>query len=180
MVNQPDPMFISTTLNGLCISHDFRALLLTGEAAGVAAAAAAAGWRELAQGEVPVTLGVRLFDRPFLFTPVKIITERNRPIEGEAIFNWLAARGYAMPRSEVLGLDARGREAQVFVRDIDIELSPVAIFKHGVLIAALVEIDPAHIGEPRLLDRPELPDRFREALKIYRAGPAADLTRLLD
>jgi hypothetical protein len=174
-------MFITTTLNGLCIARDFRALLLTGEAAAeVAAAAEAAGWRVLVQGEVPLTLGVRLFDRPFVFTPVKIITERNRPIEGEALFNWLAARGYTMPRSEVLGLDARGRDAQVFVRDIDIELSPAAIFKHGTLIAAMVEIEAAHTGEPQLLDRPELPERFREALKVYRAAPAADLSRLLD
>lgn len=174
-------MFTTTTLFGICLAYDFRALLLTGHAAEAATeAAGGAGWRIAARGEIAVVLGVRLFDRPFLFTPGKIITERNRPIEGEAIFDWLAEQGYAMPRSEVLGLDARGREAQVFVRDIDIELSPVAIYRHGTLITAIVEIDVAHTGEPRLLDGSTLPDRFREALRIYRAAPGADLKALLD
>ena len=59
-------------------------------------------------------------------------------------------------------------------------MSPAAIYQHGTLISAVVEIDAAHTGEPRLLDEPTLPDRFREALRIYRAAPGADLKALLD
>ena len=53
-------------------------------------------------------LGVSLFDRPFVFTPRSIITERNERIEGAAVFGWLPDGGYDMPRSEVFGLNARG------------------------------------------------------------------------
>ena len=168
---------IEITLHGICLEHDFRALVLSG--AGAAAAAQKMKWPILAQGEIELHLGVALFDRPFVFTPTYLITERQQTIDGEAVFDWLVEGCYRMPRSEVFGLDARGKDAQVFARDVDIEESPIVVYGHGTWIVALIEIDPALGAEMQPLDRPELPDRFQRALKRYCAGPGVNLTRLL-
>jgi hypothetical protein len=168
---------IRQSLAGLCLEYDFRALLLTGS--GAEEAARRSGWTIAAQGQIDLRLGVALFDRPFVFTPWRIITERQQVIEGEAVFDWLPDGCYRMPRSEVFGIDTRGKDAQVFARDIDAEESPIAVYGHGTWIVALVEIDIARGAEVQELDRPELPDRFQKALKRYRAGPDVNLTRLV-
>ncbi len=130
-------------------------------------------WAIVAQGEVTLTLGVALFDRPFIFTPTRVVTERQLTIEGERVFEWLAEQGYAMPRSEVFGRTVRGREAQIFARDIDIEASPIAVCDFGNWVIGLVLIDPS------APDGPSLPDRFRRALKVYRASGDVPLEQFL-
>ncbi len=165
------------TVNGICLEYDFRALILTGP--GAADAAARSGWSIATQGAIDLHLGVALFDRPFVFTPTHIITERQQTIEGEAVFDWLIDGCYRMPRSEVFGFDVRGREAQIFAREIDVEESPIALYGSGTWIVALVEIDPALGAEIRQLDRAALPDRFGKALQYYRAGLDIDLVRLV-
>ena len=162
---------LSITLTGVCVAYDFRALLLIGD--GASDVAKRSKWEIVAQGEVTLTLGVALFDRPFIFTPERIVTERQLTIEGERVFDWLAEQGYAMPRSEVFGRNVRGREGQIFARDIDIEASPIAVCDFGNWVIGLVAI------EPTTFDGPPLPDRFRRALKIYRAGPDVNLQQLL-
>ncbi len=144
-----------------------------------ASAAARSKWPILARGEIKLHLGVALFDRPFVFTPRRIITERQQVIEGEAVFDWLVEGGYRMPRSEVFGLDLHGKEAQVFARDVDVEESPIAVYEHGTWIVAQVEIDPALGATVQRLDRLELPDRFQKALKRYRAGLSVPLEKML-
>lgn len=170
---------LELTLTGTCLADDFRALLLTGPEDVVAEAARRSGWRLAAQGEVQLHLGLALFDRPFVYTPTRLITERQQVIEGEEMFDWLVAGCYRMPRSEVFGVDARGREAQVFARDIDIEESPIAVLDHGTWVVAVVEIDPALTGQPQVSERLDLPDRFRKALKAYRARSSVKLEKLL-
>ena len=168
---------IELTLNGICLEYDFRALIVTG--AGAAEAATRSKWPIAAQGEINLHLGVALFDRPFIFTPARIVTERQQSIEGEAVFDWLVEGCYRMPRSEVFGRDVRGKEAQVFARDIDIEESPIAVYGPGTWIVALVEIDPVAGPDVQQHVRPELPARWIKALKQYRAGPAVTLANLL-
>jgi hypothetical protein len=168
---------IEITLNGICLAYDFRALILTGP--GAAEVAAQSKWPILAQGEIDLHLGVALFDRPFIFTPTRIITERQQIIEGDAVFDWLVEGCYRMPRSEVFGYDVRGKDAQIFARDIDIEESPIAVYGQGSWIVAVVEIDPTLGAEVQPLDRAEWPDRFGKALKRYRAGVGVSVDRLL-
>jgi hypothetical protein len=168
---------IELTLNGICLEYDFRALIVTG--AGAEEAATRSKWSIAAQGEIKLHLGVALFDRPFIFTPARLITERQQSIEGEAVFDWLVEGCYRMPRSEVFGRDVRGKEAQVFARDIDIEESPIAVYGHGTWIVALAEIDPVAGPDVQQHNRPELPARWIKALKHYRVGPAVILANLL-
>jgi hypothetical protein len=168
---------LSITLAGVCVAHDFRALLLTGD--GALDVAKRSKWEIVAQGDVSLTLGVALFDRPFIFTPTRIVTERQLTIDGERVFDWLAEQGYAMPRSEVFGRNVRGREAQIFARDIDIEASPIAVCDYGNWVIGRVSIGPAALDDPQPIDWPQLPDRFRRALKAYRAGPNINLQQLL-
>lgn len=169
---------LELTLNGLCLEYDFRALLFTG--AGAAAAAQRLKWSIAAQGEIILHLGVALFDRPFVFTPTRLITERQQTIAGAAVFDWLREGCYRMPRSEVFGVDVHGKEAQVFARDIDVEESPIAVLGHGTWVAARVEVDPALGAEVHPFDQPELPERWSKALKGYRAGPASDWTKQIE
>ncbi len=159
---------IQWTLKGICLEYDFRALIITGT--GAEEVAARSKWTIAAQGEIDLHLGVALFDRPFVFTPTSIITEAQQNIDGAALFDWLVEGCYRMPRSEVFGVDARGKDAQVFARDIDVEESPIAVYGHRTWIVALIEIDPALDAEVQRLDRPELPDRFQKALKGYGPG----------
>ena len=165
------------TLNGLCLAYDFRALVLTG--AGAAQAARRWNWTLVAQGEVPLHLGVALFDRPFVYTPTYLITEGQLTIRDEDVFDWLVDGCYRMPRSEVFGVDAHGREAQVFARDIDIEESPIAVFGHGIWVVAVVEIDPVPGKQVRRLDRPDLLGRFHKALKSFQAEMETNLIQLI-
>jgi hypothetical protein len=167
---------IEITLNGFCLEFDFRAVIVTGS--GGEEVAARSKWPIIAQGEILLHLGVALFDRPFVFTPMHIITERQQPIGGDAVFDWLIEGCYRMPRSEVFGRDVRGKDAQVFARDIDIEESPIAVYGPGTWVVAVVEIDPALGAEVHQFDRPELPHRFQKALKRYRAGPTVNLQGL--
>jgi hypothetical protein len=174
---------IEITLNGICLEYDFRALILTG--AGAVEAATRSKWTIAAQGDINLHLGVALFDRPFIFTPTHVITEWQQTIEGEAVFDWLVEGCYRMPRSEVFGRDVRGKDAQVFARDIDVEESPIAVFGHGTWIVAVVEIDPVLGAAAHALDRPEWLDpanrsnRFGRVLKGYRAGAKVNLESLL-
>ena len=165
------------TVNGICLEYDFRALIVSG--AGAEEVTVRSKWPIIAQGAIDLHPGMALFDRPFVFTPTRIITERQQIIEGEAVFDWLVEGCYRMPRSEVFGLDARGKEAQVFARDIDVEESPIAVYGYGIRIVALVEIDPALGADVQRLDRPELPDWFQKALRCYRTGSQIDWTKQL-
>ncbi len=167
------------TFTGLCLALDFRALLLTGS--GAEEVGARSGWKIAAQGEVNLHLGVALFDRPFVFTPRSLITERNQTIDGLAnVLEWLIDGAYSMPRSEVFGLNARGHETQVFAREIDVEASPIALLGHGLWVMAQVEIDPDKGSEITPIGKLSLPIRFRRALKVYRAGPRSNLEKILD
>ncbi len=168
---------IELTLDGIVLEYDFRALIVTG--AGAAEVASQSKWPIAAQGAIQLHLGVALFDRPFVFTPTRLITERQQSIAGEAVFDWLVEGCYRMPRSEVFGIDIRGTDAQVFARDIDIEESPIAVCGHGTWIVALVEMDQALGTAVQQHDRPELPARWSKALKRYRAGPEVKLASLL-
>ena len=174
---------VELIVHGLCLEYDFRGLLVSG--AGAKEVAARSKWSIVAQGEIVLHLGVALFDRPFVFTPTRIITERQQNIDGEAVFDWLVEGCYRMPRSEVFGVDARGSSAQVFARDVDVEESPIAVYGHGTWIVALIEIDPALSAQVQRLDGPErlaqteLPDRFQKALKCYRAGLSVNLVKIL-
>jgi len=168
---------IEITLNGLCLEYDFRALILTGS--GAAEVAAQSKWPIIVQGAIELHLGVALFDRPFIFTPTHIITERQQTVEGEAVFDWLVEGCYRMPRSEVFGVDAHGREAQVFARDIDIEESPIAMVGYGTRVVAEVQIDLTLGANVYSLDQTERLDRFGKALRQYRAGSGVNLERLL-
>ncbi len=168
---------MSFTLSGLCLEYDFRALILTG--AGADDVAHRVKWPILAQGAIPLQIGVALFDRPFIFTPTHLITERQQTIEGEAVFDWLVDGCYRMPRSEVFGLDVHGQAAQVFARDIDIEESPIAVYQYGTWIAAVIEIDPTLGAEVDVLEQTIQLDRLSKTLRAFRTGPDVNLQRLL-
>jgi hypothetical protein len=166
------------TFPGLCLAFDFRALLLTGE--GAEDAAVRSGWTIAARDEVNLHLGVSLFDRPFVFTPRSIITERNQTIDGLTnVLAWLVDGAYSMPRSEVFGVNTRGHESQIFAREIDVEASPIAMLGHGLWVIAHVEIDPDQGAEIIPIGKLSLPLRFRRALKVFRAGPRSNLEKIL-
>ncbi len=169
---------LTHTFSGVCLAFDFRALLLTG--AVTDEITNRSNWKIAARDEVDLHLGVSLFDRPFMFTPRSIITERNQTIDGiDRVLEWLIDGAYTMPRSEVFGVNTRGQEAQIYAREIDVESSPIAMLSHNIWVLAHVVIDPELGTEIQPIGKLSLPDQFRRALKVYRAGPRSDLEKIL-
>jgi len=142
-----------------------KGVLVTGaDCARIVESLLADGARLIGQGALTLRLGVALYDRPFVFVPHSVIDEAGRQFRGEVIFDWLRLAGYEMPRSEVFGLDARGREDQVFARDIDIESSPIVVGGP----------DEAAVFIARRIGEAALPPRFAQALvRLESAEPPA-------
>ena len=162
---------LTCQLEGTLVAYDvsglLKAVLITGpDAASIAAQLQADGAQPIVQGALTLRLGVALYDRPFVFVPHSIIDEVGASIRGEAVFDWLRRMAYDMPRSEVFGVNARGREDQVFARDVDVESSPIVV---GGPEASPVYV-AARIGEA------ELPPRFAAALRVC-ASPDAPAVR---
>jgi len=162
-------------LNGAIVAYNVRGLakgvLVVGsDAASIARPLQADGARPIAQGALTLRLGVALYDRPFLFTPMLIIDEKGNTIEGEAVFDWLRANAYDLPRSEVFGIDARGREDQVFAREVDVESSPIVIGGP----------DAAPVYVAALIGWAELPLRFAAALKVVPAGERSAVRKFVE
>lgn len=158
-MNLPSP--ITHQLAGAIVAYDVDALLKGVLVVGpdydrIVARLAESAAQLVAHGELMLRLSVALFDRPFLFAPHSISDEAGRSFRGEVIFDWLRLSGYDMPRSEVFGLDARGRENQVFARDIDIEAGPIV---SGGPIES-----PVYVA--CLIGQATLPPRFASALKL--------------
>ena len=162
-------------LNGVMVAYDVRGLtkgvLIVGpETAAIARRLQAEGARLIAQGALTLRLGVALYDRPFLFTPSLVIDELGNVIEGEAAFDWLRANAYDLPRSEVFGIDARGREDQVFAREVDVESSPIVIGGP----------DDAPVYVAALIGWTELPLRFAAALKVVPAFEGSEVRKFVE
>ena len=128
------------------------------------------GARQIAQGALTLRLGVALYDRPFIFTPGFVIDEMGRTIEGEVVFDWLRLNAYDMPRSEVFGIDARGREDQVFARDVDVEAGPIVIGGP----------DGAPVFVAAVIGQVALPPRFTLALRALPGFAWTDIRKLID
>jgi len=148
-------------VDGILVAYDLpemtKGVLIVGpDADSIARRLQADGARWIEQGTLSLRLGVALYDRPFLFTPGRVIDENGRQVAGEAVFDWLRANAYVLPRSEVFGVDARGREGQVFAREVDVESSPIVI--------GGPEDAPVYVAA--LIGWAELPLRFAAALKV--------------
>lgn len=168
------PTILTHTLDGVVVAYDVKMLLkgvlIAGpDCAPIAQQLQADGAQLVAQGALTLRLGVTLYDRPFLFIPHLIVDETGRAFEGEIVFDWLRANAYDMPRSEVFGMDARGREAQVFARDVDVESSPIVVGGSNCA--------PVYVAA--VMGRAALPPRFEAALKRLTPSSWADVRDLV-
>ena len=138
------------------------AALVTGaQYAEAAAALIRSGARPVARGALRLRLGVALYGPPFLFLPTMIVDEAGAIFRGEAALDWLRASAYEMPRAQVFGLDAQGKEDMIFARDVDVESSLIVV---GGPDRALVRVATC-VGAV------DWPPRFAVAV---RACPSAD------
>ena len=128
------------------------------------------GARLIAEGAITLQLGVALYDRPFLFVPHSIIDEQGRTFRGEVVFDWIRASAYDMPRSEVFGVNARGKPDQVFAREVDVEISPIVVGGP----------DTAPVYVALRIGTAQLPPRFAAALKVAAASDVAQVRRLVE
>jgi len=127
------------------------------------------GAQSIAQGTLTLRLGVALYDRPFIFVPHSIIDEAGASIRGEVVFDWLRGMAYDMPRSEVFGVTARGKDDQVFARDVDVESSPIVVGGPEASPVYVVTL----IGEARL------PPRFASALKTLTVADLSEVRTII-
>ncbi|MGH2593509.1 MAG: hypothetical protein ACRDGG_08355, partial [Anaerolineae bacterium] len=128
------------------------------------------GAQPIAQGALTLRLGVALYDRPFFFIPHSIIDETGASIQGEVVFDWLRDTAYDMPRSEVFGVTARGKDDQVFARDVDVESSPIVVGGPEASPVYVVTL----IGEARL------PPRFAAALKTLAVVDLPEVRKIVE
>jgi len=145
-------------------------LITTHDAASIAARLQESGDELIQLGALTLRLGVALYDRPFLFVPHSILDESGAAFKGEVVFDWLRARAYDMPRSEVFGVNARGREDQVFARDIDVESSPIVV--------GGTETSPVYVAA--WIGVGELPSRFASALTVCISQNPAEVRRAIE
>jgi len=162
-------------IEGVLVAYDvgglMKAALITGpDSASVVARLLEDGAELVEQGALTLRLGVALYDRPFLFVPHTILDEKGTVFKGEVVFDWLRARAYDMPRSEVFGVNARGQEDQVFARDIDVESSPIVIGGS--------ETSPMYVAAS--IGTGELPSQFASALKRCASPDPPEVRRIVE
>ncbi|HLF25868.1 MAG TPA: hypothetical protein VJG32_05995 [Anaerolineae bacterium] len=163
---QLEGAIVAYTINALqkgvlIVGPDYRALIRQLQADGA---------QLIEQGGLTLRLGVALYDRPFLFVPHSIIDEAGGSLAGEAVFDWLRRMAYDMPRSEVFGVNARGKEDQVFAREVDVEVSPIVV--------GGPETSPVYVA--CVFGAAQLPPRFAAALKIAKSAEASEVRRIVE
>jgi len=147
-------------LDGAIVGYDLELLtkgvLVTGPGfADVAARLVGDGSRLIQQGSLTLRLGVLLYAEPYLFIPQSIVDEVGQSFAGETVFDWFGANAYTMPRAQVFGIDAAGKNDMIFARDVDVESSPIVV---GGPDASPVYVALGY-GEA------SLPPRFAKALR---------------
>ena len=166
---------LAHSLEGSLVAYQvgglLKAVLVTGpDYAALAERLVADGARLIGRGMLSLRLGVALYDRPFLFVPHTIIDEAGARFRSELVFDWLRLRAYDMPRSEVFGVDARGREDQVFARDVDVESGPIVVGGPDESPVYVV----CRIGVA------QLPPRFAAALTTCTVHDPPDVRRVVE
>ncbi|HEY4691302.1 MAG TPA: hypothetical protein VIK33_18485 [Anaerolineae bacterium] len=163
---QTEGVIVAYTANDV-----LKGVLLAGSnASALAAALVADGGQIAAQGALALRLGVALYDRPFVFVPHSIIDERGALFQGEIVFDWLRATAYDMPRSEVFGVNVRGKQDQVFARDVDVEASPIVVGGP----------DDAPVFVAARIGGVDLPPRFAAALKECLSSDPSAVRRVVE
>jgi hypothetical protein len=166
---------LAHSLEGSLVAYEVSGLLKAALVAGPDHAAQAErliadGARLIAQGQLRLRLGVALYDRPFLFVPHTIIDEAGALFRGELVLDWLRLRAHDMPRSEVLGVNARGKDDQVFARDVDVESSPIVVGGPDESPVYVV----CRIGAA------QLPPRFTAALRACASHDPPDVRKTVE
>jgi hypothetical protein len=119
-------------LEGAIAGYDLELLtkgvLVTGPGfADVAARLVRDGGHLIEQGLLTLRLGVLLYAEPYLFIPQSIVDEAGQIFAGEVVFDWFGTSAYSMPRAQVFGTNAVGKDDMIFARDVDVESSPIVV-----------------------------------------------------
>ena len=159
-------------LDGAIVGYDLELLtkgvLVTGPGfADVAARLVGDGGRLIQQGSLTLRLGVLLYAEPYLFIPQSIVDEVGQTFAGETVFDWLSANAYTMPRAQVFGTHAAGKNDMIFARDVDVESSPIVV---GGPDASPVYVAFVHGQTP-------FPPRFSKALRLLPAEQLPEVPR---
>jgi hypothetical protein len=166
---------ITHQLEGIMVAYDvgglMKAVLIAGpDAETIAARLRADGAQPIEAGRLRLRLGVALYDRPFLFVPHSVIDESGAVYRGEVTFDWLRARAYDLPRSEVFGLNARGQADQVFAREVDVESSPIVV--------GGPDTSPVYVATR--VGLADLPPSFASALQVCVTTEPAAVRRMVE
>lgn len=103
---------------------------------------------------VPVCFGIPLLTEPYAFILSSVFTERNTQIRSLAAYGWIEDNLIYEPRAEVMGITSIGTQPVTFVRDLDLDVPPIAYMPSanapstlvrlaGVVIASFEHTGPA-------------------------------------
>ena len=106
---------------------------------------------ELAQGEFIIRYGITYLGKPQLsIVPDLVVADYGELLVGEAMWQFLMQRAHLYPRADACGLDRKGREEMVTLKQLDFDY-PYDVFvyrtenelKPFVRLSALIASDPA-------------------------------------
>jgi hypothetical protein len=177
-------------LNGACLRFDEVTLLLTGE-----------GWAaERLPGDLLVSGGLSLrYALPFLFdddalVPQLVFDDHREEHTGRELFTFVAKRGHAYPRADVVGVRLSGNPDEIRMRELDLAEPLVVLIQSQddeELPAARPDIcvlldsqanEEGWESVARERAAGTLPELLVESVPCFRLNPASllDLPGLLD
>ena len=130
-------------------------------ALGPAAAHLPDQWQQaVAQPLQPVSIcfGLPLLTEPYTLVLNSLYTERNTQIRTLSAYGWIDENAIYEPRAELVGITSIGTQPVTFLRDLDLDLPPVAYVQSSqnpntfIRLNEVLIVQPEHIGPPLVLE----------------------------
>ncbi|MCW1969359.1 MAG: hypothetical protein KIH69_014700 [Anaerolineae bacterium] len=126
-------------------------------ALGPAVANLPAQWQQLTalpSQTVSICFGLPLLTEPYTLILNSLYTERNTQIRTLSAYGWIDENAIYEPRAELIGITSIGTQPVTFLRDLDLDLLPVAYVSSSQEPSTLIRLNrvlivqPDHFGPP--------------------------------
>lgn len=130
-------------------------------ALGPAAAHLPDQWQQaVAQPLQPVSIcfGLPLLTEPYTLVLNSLYTERNTQIRTLSAYGWIDENAIYEPRAELVGITSIGTQPVTFLRDLDLDLPPVAYVQSNqnpntfIRLNEVLIVQREHVGPPLVLE----------------------------
>lgn len=109
----------SIPLQAVCLRFGEHVLLVIGEAGGAPGEA-------LFGPPVHLRFALRTSAGGDAIVPSRVVDDWGRAVSGADVYNWIESLAYAFPRADAVGLGIDGAAKTFFMKELDLELPPLA------------------------------------------------------